>query len=111
MKQFLTPRTLEDEANPVHGLPTEDEEDADMDVDESQDNPPVGDVPAERVVDAREMDALIELFRHHAVKGVCVIELGLRINGSAYLVCVLSGTVVHSPRTAVKRPRSRGAPR
>lgn len=64
MKHFLTPRPPEDEP----GLPRADE-DADMDVDESQDNPLVSGARPERVVDAREIDALIELFRHHGVKG------------------------------------------
>jgi len=67
MTHFLTPRTSADETVP--GLPTGDEVDVSMDVDESEDKPLVSGMRTERVVDAREMDALIELFRHHGVKG------------------------------------------
>jgi len=67
MTHFLTPRTSADETVP--GLPTGDEVDVSMDVDESEDKPLVSGTRTERVVDAREMDALIELFRHHGVKG------------------------------------------
>jgi len=69
MKHFLTPRAPEDETVPMSGLPRADEEDANMDVDESQENPLLSAARPERVVDAREIDALIELFRHHGVKG------------------------------------------
>lgn len=67
MKHFLTPRPPEDETIPVAARG--DEEDMDMDVDESQENSPVGGARAERIVDAKEIEALIELFRHHGVKG------------------------------------------
>ena len=68
MKHFLTPRAPEDETIPVPGLPREDE-DVNMDVDESQDDPLVSGARTERVVNAGEIEALIELFRHHGVKG------------------------------------------
>jgi hypothetical protein len=66
MTHFLTPRPPEDE---TIGLPGEDAEDTDMDVDESQADMHVSGARAERMVGAREMDALIHLFRHHGVKG------------------------------------------
>lgn len=69
MTHFLTPRPPEDETIRVPGLPGEDAEDTSMDVDESQANVRVSGTRAERVVDAREMDALIHLFRQHGVKG------------------------------------------
>lgn len=69
MKHFLTPRALEDETVPMSGFLKADEEDANMDVDESHENPLVSAARPERVVDAREIAALIELFRHHGVKG------------------------------------------
>lgn len=69
MKHFLTPRPPEDETIPVAGLEGGDEEDVNMDVDESHENSPVGGARTERVVDAKEIEALIELFRHHGVKG------------------------------------------
>ena len=96
MKHFLIPRPLEDETIPVSGLPRADEEDADMDVDGSQDSPLVGGARPERVVDAREMDALIELFRHHGVKGKRAIERNCeRMGGSAHLE--LTATSTHAP--------------
>ncbi|KAI0278152.1 WD40-repeat-containing domain protein [Russula aff. rugulosa BPL654] len=61
MTHFLTPRPPEDET-------IRDAEDTSMDVDESQANVRVSGTRAERVVDAREMDALIHLFRQHGVK-------------------------------------------
>lgn len=70
MTNFLIPRPPEDDTTPVPGLPEGEEKDDSMDVDESAGNPLAsGVVRTERVVDAREMDALIELFRHHGVKG------------------------------------------
>lgn len=69
MTHFLTPRPPEDETNRVTGLLGGDDEDTNMDVDESQDDPLVSSVRAERVVDARELEALIQLFQHHGVKG------------------------------------------
>jgi hypothetical protein len=69
MTHFLTPRPPEDETVRVPGLPGEDAEDTSMDVDESQADVRVSGTRAERVVDAREMDALIHLFRQHGVKG------------------------------------------
>jgi NET1-associated nuclear protein 1 (U3 small nucleolar RNA-associated protein 17) len=66
---FLTPRAPADETVPGPGLPTGDEEDVSMDVDEPQDKPLVSETRTERGVDAREMKTLIELFRHHGVKG------------------------------------------
>jgi hypothetical protein len=70
MKHFLTPRAPEDDAVPMSGLPRADE-DGNMDVDgsPSQENPLVSAARSERVVDVREIDALINLFRHHGVKG------------------------------------------
>jgi NET1-associated nuclear protein 1 (U3 small nucleolar RNA-associated protein 17) len=68
MKHFLTPRPPEDETIPPSGLPSGGE-DINMDVDESQETPPVGDAGVERVVDAKEIESLIELFRHHGMKG------------------------------------------
>ncbi len=69
MTHFLTPRPPEDETTRVPGLPGEDSEDTNMDVDEPQDDVRVNGTRAERVVDAREIDALIRLFRLHGVKG------------------------------------------
>jgi NET1-associated nuclear protein 1 (U3 small nucleolar RNA-associated protein 17) len=69
MTHFLTPRPPEDETIRVPGLPGEDAEDTNMDVDEPQADARVSGTRAERVVDAREMDALIHLFRLHGVKG------------------------------------------
>ena len=69
MTHFLTPRPPEDETIRMPSLPGEDADDTSMDVDESQADVRVSDTRAERVVDAREMDALIHLFRHHGVKG------------------------------------------
>lgn len=72
MTHFLTPRPPEDETTRVLGLPGGDEEDAKMDVDkvdESQDSLHVSSVRTERVVDAREIDALVDLFQLHGVKG------------------------------------------
>jgi NET1-associated nuclear protein 1 (U3 small nucleolar RNA-associated protein 17) len=69
MTHFLTPRPPEDESKRVPGLPGGNEEDTNMDVDEPQDNLLVSSVRAERMVDAREVEALILLFRHHGVKG------------------------------------------
>jgi len=68
MTNFLIPRPPEEDTTPVPGLPEGEEKDDSMDVDESAGNPLASAVRAERVVDAREMDALIELFRHHGVK-------------------------------------------
>ena len=65
MTHFLTPRPPEDETVRV----PEDGEDTSMDVDESQSDVRVSGTRTERVVDAREMDALIHLFRQHGVKG------------------------------------------
>ena len=69
MTHFLTPRPPEGETIRVPGLPEEDAEDTNMDVDESQADVHISGTRAERVVGAREMDALIHLFRHHGVKG------------------------------------------
>jgi NET1-associated nuclear protein 1 (U3 small nucleolar RNA-associated protein 17) len=69
MTHFLTPRPPEDETILVLSFPGEDAEDTNMDVDESQADVRVSGTQAGRVVDAREMDALIHLFRHHGVKG------------------------------------------
>jgi NET1-associated nuclear protein 1 (U3 small nucleolar RNA-associated protein 17) len=69
MTHFLIPRPPEDVAIRWPGLAGGDEEDTNMDVDESQDNLPVSSVRAERVVDDREIEALIHLFQHHGVKG------------------------------------------
>jgi NET1-associated nuclear protein 1 (U3 small nucleolar RNA-associated protein 17) len=68
MEHFLTPRPSEDEAIHAPGISSGDEEDINMDVDESQENP-LGGGQVERVVDAKEIEALIELFRHYGVKG------------------------------------------
>jgi len=67
MTHLLTPRPPEDETIRVPGLPGEDAEDTNMDVDESQADVRV--IGTGRVVDAREMDVLIHLFRHYGVKG------------------------------------------
>jgi NET1-associated nuclear protein 1 (U3 small nucleolar RNA-associated protein 17) len=69
MTHFLTLRPPEDETIRVPSLPGGDEEDTNMDVDESQDNLPVSSVRAGRVVDGREIDALVHLFQLHGVKG------------------------------------------
>lgn len=69
MTHFLIPRSPEDETARVPGLPGGDEEDASMDVDESQDSLHVSSIRTERVVDAREIDALVHLFQLHGVKG------------------------------------------
>ena len=69
MAHFLTPRPPEDETSRGPGLPGEDAEDTNMDVDELQADVRLSSIQAERVIDAREMDALIHLFRHHSVKG------------------------------------------
>lgn len=69
MTHFLTPRPPEDETIRAPGLPGEDVEDTNMEVDESQADVRVSGTRAERVVDAREMNALIDLFRHHSIKG------------------------------------------
>ena len=69
MTHFLTPRSPEDETIRVSSLPGGDEEDTNMDVDESQVNLPVSSVRADRVVDGREIDALVHLFQLHGVKG------------------------------------------
>jgi NET1-associated nuclear protein 1 (U3 small nucleolar RNA-associated protein 17) len=68
MNHFLTPRPPEDATAPGPDV-TGEEEDVIMDVDEPRDSSFVSGGRTERVVDAREMDALIELFRHHGVKG------------------------------------------
>jgi NET1-associated nuclear protein 1 (U3 small nucleolar RNA-associated protein 17) len=68
MNLFLTPRPPEDVATPGPSM-AGDEEDAIMDVDGPLDSPFVSGAPTERVIDAKEMDALIGLFRHHSVKG------------------------------------------
>jgi hypothetical protein len=102
MKHFLAPRPPE-EAIPVAGLARGDEEDIDMDVDDSQENSPVGGARVERVVDAKEIEALIELFRHHGVKGK------RHRTGTAYerkySSGVISGIIIYSQGTAIKRPR------
>ena len=82
MTHFLTPRPPEDETIRVPSLAGGDEEDINMDVDESQDNPLVSSVRAERVVDAREIEALVHLFRHHGVKGKRY-RIDIRTNGPA----------------------------
>jgi NET1-associated nuclear protein 1 (U3 small nucleolar RNA-associated protein 17) len=69
MEHFLTPRPSADETIHAPGIPSGEEEDINMDVDESQENPLVGGGQVERVVDAKEIEALIELFRHYGVKG------------------------------------------
>ena len=82
MTHFLTPHPPEDETIRVPSLAGGDEEDINMDVDESQDNPLVSSVRAERVVDAREIEALVHLFRHHGVKGKRY-RIDIRTNGPA----------------------------
>jgi NET1-associated nuclear protein 1 (U3 small nucleolar RNA-associated protein 17) len=103
MKHFLTLRPPEDEAIPVAGLARGDKEDIDMDVDESQENSPVGGARGERVVDAKEIEALIDLFRHHGVKGKQAL------NGNCgrreVLIGAISGIITYSPGTPIKRPR------
>ena len=98
MKHFLTPRPPEVES----GLPRADE-DADMDIDESHDDPLVSGARPERVVDAREIDALIELFRQYGVKGERAIEQNCERMGECS-----SGVISNTyPCTALKRPRPR----
>jgi NET1-associated nuclear protein 1 (U3 small nucleolar RNA-associated protein 17) len=69
MTHFLTPRPPENGSIRLPGLPGEDAENTNMDVDESLADVHVSGTRAERVVGAQEMDALIHLFRHHGVKG------------------------------------------
>ncbi|KAF8506780.1 WD40 repeat-like protein [Russula emetica] len=83
MTHFLTARPPEDETIRVPGLPGEDAEDTNMDVDEPQADARVSGTRAERVVDAREMDALIHLFRHHGVKAPSPISHTPLSNGHA----------------------------
>ena len=107
MKHFLIPRPSEDETIPVSGLPRADEEeDADMDVDESQDSPLVSGARPERVVDAREMDALIELFRHHGVKGKRASN-GI-VNGWRSAHLELTATSTHAPMSNGHVPEIHG---
>lgn len=100
MTHFLTPRPPEDETIRVPGLPGEDAEDTNMDVDESHDDVRVSGTRAERVVDAREMDALIHLFRQHGVKGMC------HRTGFDEWTCLtgVTRTVAHFPGPSLKRP-------
>jgi hypothetical protein len=97
MTHFLAPRPPEDESIRVPGLPGGDEEDTNMNVDESQDNLLVSSVRAERVVDAREIEALIQLFQHHGVKG----KRHRNVNERTWLTGAVS-TITYSPSQALK---------
>ncbi|KAH8997368.1 WD40 repeat-like protein [Lactarius akahatsu] len=52
-----------------------------MDIDEPLEGPPVGVPRPERIVDTQEMEAFIELFRHHGVKASSSAPLPQPLNG------------------------------
>ena len=83
MNHFLTPRPPEGLAASGSSI-AGDEIDV-MDVDEPRDSLLVSNARTERVVEAREMDALIELFRHHSVKGKLYLGKLLQTSWIAYL--------------------------
>ncbi|KAI0274996.1 quinon protein alcohol dehydrogenase-like superfamily [Gloeopeniophorella convolvens] len=69
MDSFLTPRQPESDSR-LAPIGVVGEEDVTMDVDEeTQERPPATGARPERIVGTQEMDALVDLFRRHAVKG------------------------------------------
>jgi len=105
MTHFLTPHLPEDEIIRAPGFPGEDAEDT-MDVDESQDDVLVSSTRAERVVDAQEINALIQLFQHHGVKGK---RHRTEILPKRTCSIGVISTDAHFPHPAVERPCPRGS--
>ncbi|KAI0308137.1 WD40 repeat-like protein [Multifurca ochricompacta] len=87
LSHFLTPRPLKDETGNVPGAPGS-EKKVSMDVDEPHDLL-VSAARTKRLVDDPEMEALIELFRRHGVKGRQRLTQ-LRANGLTYWNSALS---------------------
>lgn len=106
MSDFVKPRPVETEAayDGEEGK-EEEEEDAGMDVDVESEKPVVVAERTERVVDMREMNGFIELFRQHAIKGVfCAVVV--------YFLSFFAHTLVPSasgpPPTSIPRPQTNG---